>query len=182
MHLPRNLNFSSVIFVLTGPTQHGKTTLLKKALSEIKRENSEITGFLSESVRDNETIGGYDLYDIREDRSFPFIRRTGEETWEQIGPFFFIPETLALAKQIILSSGDKDLCIVDEVGPLEAQGKGFWPALEKAVIYPTTNFLLVIRESILEKIIKKLDRAEVLVFDIRDQDIRSCLMRALRHA
>jgi len=170
-----------VIFIITGAIQGGKTTFLKGLVNEIKQKDFQVTGFLSESVRDKEMITGYDLFDIRRDKSVPFIRRTGEEFWEQIGPFFFVPGTLALAKQIILQSKGMDYCAVDEVGPLEVKGKGFWPALEETVFSAFPDFLMTVRKDILEKVITKLEGADIQVYDTQDKDAFSRLVKAVCH-
>ncbi len=163
-----------MIYILTGPVHYGKTGLLKKLYSEIKHSGVKFGGFLSESVREKNSVEGYDLFDLRAGQSIPFIRRDGEKSWEKSGPFFFIPETLALAKKIILRGRDSEFFIVDEVGPLEVAGRGLWPALEQVLFQTSPPFLLVVRDSILDKFLKtKLQGEEIKIFDIKDKDIYS---------
>lgn len=108
-----------MIFLLTGPIHSGKTTLLREAVQKLKGENLNVHGFLSEVILKNDRIIGYDLFDLKEEKAIPFIRREGEKEWEQIGSFYLIPKSLAEASKIILRSRDADLLVVDEVGPLE---------------------------------------------------------------
>lgn len=160
-----------MIFLLTGPIHSGKTTLLRKVVQELKRENVNVHGFLSEVILKSDRIIGYDLFDLKEEKAIPFIRREGEKQWEQIGSFYLIPKSLAEASKIILRSRDADLLVVDEVGPLELGGKGLWPALEQVIFQPRAQYLLVARANILEDFLKVLGKREVKVFDIRDEDI-----------
>jgi len=161
-----------MIYILTGPVHYGKTGMLKKLYSEIKHSGIKFGGFLSESVREKNRIAGYDLFDLKAGQSVPFIRRYGEEGWLKSGPFFFIPEALSLAKKIILRGPDSEFCIVDELGPLELEGKGLWPALEQVLFLTSPPFLLVIRDSILEEFLKaKLLGEDIKIFDIKDKDI-----------
>lgn len=160
-----------MIFLLTGPVHSGKTTLLREIVQELKRENLNVHGFLSEVVLKNDKIIGYDLFDLKEEEVIPFIRREGEKEWEQIGSFYLIPKSLAEASKIILRSRDADLVVVDEVGPLELEGKGLWPALEQVIFQPQVHYLLVARTNIMEDFLKVLGKKEVKVFDIRDKDI-----------
>ena len=61
---------------------------------------------------------------------------------------------------------------MDEVGPLELEGRGLWPALEQVLFQAFPPFLLVVRDSILDKFLKtKLQGEDIKIFDIKDKDI-----------
>jgi nucleoside-triphosphatase THEP1 len=135
------------------------------------RQEYRVGGFLSEAVWEKEETVGYDLFDLKEERSIPLIRRKGEKKWQKIGSYFFIPQGLARAEKIILREKDVDILVVDEVGPLELSGKGFWPALEQVIFNPLNIYLLVIRINILEDFLKMLGNREVKIFDIKDKEI-----------
>jgi iron complex transport system ATP-binding protein len=156
-----------VINILTGPVHSGKTTFLKKSIPAFREKKIRIDGYLSEAAWEKEKFIGYDLIDLKGNRIIPFIRKQGQEEWEKIGSFFFLPETLSLAKRIILRSKKQDLCLVDEVGPLELKGKGVWPALEDILMIPEQDLLLVVRESILKDVIQKMQRVDFVVYDIK---------------
>ncbi|MCK4431759.1 MAG: hypothetical protein KAW19_10725, partial [Candidatus Aminicenantes bacterium] len=97
-----------MIYILTGPVHSGKTSLLKKVFHELKKKEVKIDGFLSEVVWENQEAVGYNLFDLREEKAVPFIRRRGEENWQKIGPYFFLPEGLAQAQEIIFRGKDAD--------------------------------------------------------------------------
>ncbi len=124
---------------------------------------------------------GYDLLDLREDKSCPFIRKAGEKEWDRIGSFYFIPETLDLAKHIIKRAQNSDICVVDEVGPLELSGKGLWPVLKVALLKSHPEYLLVVRISILEKFLSEISREGVRVFDTEDKDMPKEMLKSLMH-
>jgi len=169
-----------MIFILTGPVHSGKTTLLKNVVQELKRKKYRIDGFLSEPIRKSEETVGYDLFDLREEKSTPFIRRTGERKWQKIGSYFFIPRGLAEAEKIILREKDVDILVVDEVGPLELSGKGFWPALKQVIFSPLNIYLLVTRINILEDFLRTLGKCEVKIFDIKNKKIFSRLIEDIK--
>jgi iron complex transport system ATP-binding protein len=168
-----------VIFILTGPVHSGKTTLLKKMAQKLKQEGLKIEGFLSESIWKDQELLGYDLLDLSHENSLPFIRKTGKKDWERTGPFYFIPETLALAKKIIGRASHTDICVMDEVGPLELAGKGIWPALKEALRTHSCTFLLVVRISILEKFLARIHQKDVRIFDIQDKEIFAAVFTSL---
>lgn len=170
-----------MIFVLTGPVHSGKTSFLKRLVDELKEKNLKIDGFLSGVVlKDQEQeILGYDLFDIKEESCLPFIRKEGEEAWERVGSYFFIPEALNHAKALILQSQEGDVLVVDEVGPLEMAGKGLWPAIEKALSSPPKVIIFVVRERILKDFLALVSRKEIEMFDIREKDAFSRMREAL---
>ena len=160
-----------MIFILTGPVHSVKTTLLKKVVRELKEQKYRIDGFLSEAVWEKEETVGYDLFDLKEERSIPFIRKTGEKEWQKIGSYFFIPQGLAEAEKIILQGKEAYILVVDEVGPLELSGKGFWPALKRVVFQPLTIFLFVVRINILEDFLAILGEGDVKIFNIKNKEL-----------
>jgi len=168
-----------VINILTGPVHSGKTTLLKNALSSLKEKDLSIAGYLSKSLWEKSECLGYDLYDLKNHRYHPFIRKEGQEEWQSIGPFFFLPESLDIAMQIIRRSEKADLCVVDEVGPLELEGKGVWPAIAEVLKLSQGDFLLVVRDSILENFLDRIERDNSEVFSIEQKNIQTVLAESL---
>ena len=158
----------------------GKTTLLKNTIPLLIDKNLRIDGYLSESVWKKNECLGYDLLDLKEQQTYPFILRKGKEGWEKIGPYYFVPQSLSRAKEIICRASNSDLAVVDEVGPLELAGKGVWPALTKALFSAQPDFLLVIRDSVLEQFLSILKRDEVLVYAVADKITPPELAASLR--
>jgi nucleoside-triphosphatase THEP1 len=167
------------MYILTGPVHSGKTTLLKNILYSLKEKDLSIDGYLSEAVWEEDDFLGYDLFDLKEYSNHPFIRKQGREEWQKIGLFFFLPETLGLAKKIIRRSKKADLCVVDEVGPLELKGKGVWPALRDILINPKQDLLLVVRESILNDFMEKMQRDDFVVYDIEQNKVPLRMVESL---
>ncbi len=165
---------------MTGPVHSGKTSLLKKVVIELKEQQHKIDGFLSEVVLRNQEIVGYDLLDLGEKRSIPFLRKEGEEEWEKIGSYFFIPQSLEEAKDIILRSKEDDLLIVDEVGPLELEGKGLWPALNRVIFLPLRQSLLVIRLNVVNDFLQRVRNKEWKIFDVREDRVFSRLIEEIK--
>jgi nucleoside-triphosphatase THEP1 len=170
-----------VISILTGPVHAGKTILLKKTIPLLREKKFRIDGYLSESIRRNADLIGYDLIHLIQNESYPFIRTDGENEWEQIGRFYFLPETLDLAKSIVRECKKADLCVVDEVGPLELSGKGVWPAIEIFLKQPHPHLLLVIRNTLLDDIIEKIPAEDYRVHEIEQTKTPSHLAEGIYH-
>jgi len=168
-----------MIFILTGPVDSGKTTFLKRVIEELKRQKIKLDGFLSEALKDQEKIG-YDLLDLGGGKSVPFIRKSGRQDWQRIGPYFFIPKGLSWAKKIILRSRKAEVLVVDEIGPLELSGQGLWDVLEKVIFQRVQKFLFVLRREILEDFLKMVGKIKVKIFDIEEEDVFSRLIEEIK--
>ncbi len=155
-----------MINILTGPVHSGKTTLLKTTIPFIKKQGFQIEGYLSEAVWENQKCAGYNLFDLKHCKSHTFLRKNGKKAWERTGPFYFLPETLAIAQNIINQSRNADLCVVDELGPLELSGKGIWPVLEEILFFLKPHFILVVRDGILKNFMEKIRTCEFRIFSV----------------
>jgi nucleoside-triphosphatase THEP1 len=168
-----------MITILSGPVHGGKTTLIQKSLSRWASRGLRFGGFLSIAVRDGNGPAEYDFLDIKEGRRLPFIRRAGEAGWEQIGPFYFVPQTLEIARSVILEADPEEVLIVDEVGPLELAHGGLWPALRDVIFKPELRTLLVAREEILEDLSRLLGTPLPLIIDVCDPNVQRLLDQRL---
>jgi nucleoside-triphosphatase THEP1 len=160
-----------MIFLLTGPLHAGKTTCLKKSIQKFKDQKIHVHGFLSLAVFERQERIGYDLFDLSKEDSIPLLRKKGDKTWTKTGPYFFVPSGLEEAQEVLSRARESEICVVDEVGPLELTGKGFWPALEQVLFPPVTTFVISVRESILDDFLSTLGKVEHRVFDVKDEDI-----------
>jgi nucleoside-triphosphatase THEP1 len=169
-----------MIFILTGSVDSGKTTFLKRIIEELKKQKIKMDGFLSEAIRQDQEKIGYDLRDLGGGKPVPFIRKSGRQDWQRIGPYFFIPEGLSWAKKIILRSREAEILVVDEIGPLELSKQGLWDALEQVIFQRVQEYLFVLRREILEAFLKMVGKIEIKIFDIEEEDVFPRLIEEIR--
>lgn len=168
-----------MIAVLAGPVHGGKTTLLRRAVSSWAERGLRCGGFLSPAVTEESGERGYDLLELSSGQCRPYLRKRGPEGAERVGPYVFVPETLARARAILRAAGDSEPLIVDEVGPLELEGGGLWPALREALGRPAARILLVVREELAAEVAARLRPERLSVVDIRRPDAVESLERHL---
>lgn len=153
-------------YMLTGPVHSGKTSFLQELTQTWKEKGFNLDGFLSVAQWQDKKHIGYDLFDLKNEQSIPFIRKTGHPGWTSTGPYFFIPQGLRKAGHIINRGYNASLLVVDEIGPLEMEGKGLWPALKKVIFSKQCRILLVVRNNILGEIKKKLKGKQIREFNL----------------
>jgi nucleoside-triphosphatase THEP1 len=168
-----------MVLVLTGPVHAGKTTFLEEACARWAARGLPCTGFLSPVVTDAGGETGYDLLELPRGPRRPYLRRRADPAAERTGPFAFVPEALDRARAILRDPGRPGLLVVDEVGPLELQGGGLWPALREEVRRPDRTVLLVVREEILDELVAALAPLVPVVFRLRDPGDISLLEKSI---
>lgn len=151
------------ILVLTGPVHSGKTTFLAGAAARWRARGLDVGGFLSPARRAGGRLDGYDLFDLRDGASAPFLTRKGEPGWPSVGPYRFFPAVLERAGDILRRDRDADVLVVDEMGPLELGGGGLWPAFLEARA-SGARCLCVVRDSVLGKFRSRIGSPEPRVF------------------
>ncbi len=115
-------------FIFSGPVHAGKTQFLKHLLQGIQKQGLRMNGILSLAhFQDGERLG-YNAMDLQTGQTFPLLRIRSEDGWLRVGSYGMLPDGLRQAEQAVLRTQDSDLTVIDEIGPLELAGSGFWPS------------------------------------------------------
>ena len=137
------------IHILTGKIKSGKTTRLMLWASSQKN----IDGILQPVIE-----GKRFIYHLGS-KTLKQLEIADEANAVQIGNYKFSGTVFSWSQNVIVSCLQKDLdwLVIDEIGPLELEGKGLEPAITQ-IFSERDNFrgniLCVVRNSILEKFIQ----------------------------
>jgi nucleoside-triphosphatase THEP1 len=156
------------IFILSAPIQSGKTT----ALMEFWESGvTSFDGFITPEIDESRKLIFLDT-----DEELPFELEGGNHLDSiEIGRFKFSKSTFEAAKQKLksLHKTSANLIIIDELGRLEMEGRGFEPELgefiEKFKLESNNKLLIiVIRNTLLAAAIEKygLEEASVLSLNL----------------
>ncbi len=146
-----------IINILTGPTQSGKTTHL---IAWVKF-HTRCAGILSPVLNKKRFI-----YAIHTNEYRPLETENdmvAEEGTISIGKYTFLQSSFAWAQEQLKRALDKNpkWIIIDEIGPLELSGKGLEPMVGKILKSYKSNkkfrLVLVVRESLLDKVVRHYD-------------------------
>ncbi|MFN8281083.1 MAG: nucleoside-triphosphatase [Saprospiraceae bacterium] len=138
------------ILLIHGPVRTGKTTKIQSILEN----HPEVGGILTPDV-DNLRM----IYSISDQSYFPF--ETDNETdVDVIGRFRFLKSAFVKGSNIVIRDFEhKKYILLDEWGPLEISGKGFYPYLnslmKRAALLEKKWLLVVLRSAILNQFIEQ---------------------------
>lgn len=141
-----------LLTVISGPRGSGKTTRLLQYVRDAAEKGRRVGGVAAPALGDTRPAPGYDLLDLRSGRRRPLARMSeSSEVVPTIGLYLFDAAALAEGQALIIAAVEDglDLIAIDEVGPLEWQGRGWAAALTYALAHGTSRqeLVLAVRES-----------------------------------
>ncbi len=141
-----------MVIIFTGPIGSGKTTQLEKW---VKTQNN-ISGILMPVLE-----GERHLYSIYSRKLVPveINEESSSDEIIKIGKFNFSKKVFDWGnKEILAGFKENNTIIIDEIGPLELSGKGFYTSLDHLLKIKEKNddlvLILVIREGMIESVTK----------------------------
>jgi nucleoside-triphosphatase THEP1 len=139
-------NPTAKLIILSAPIQKGKTTSLVKW----SEKRTDVFGILTPVVE-----GKRFFMNAHTGHLFPMEAGREETETLDVGRFVFSKKNFDRAIQIVRESSQKDgWLIIDEIGPLELRGEGFF-AIAKEILSGTNEnqkILFVVREGMAERV------------------------------
>ncbi len=159
---------NSNIIILTGPIKAGKTTFLKGLFDS----RTDCSGFLTPDICGKRYLYKLDdksmyEFEVENDKKFKIVK---------IGKFIFKKETFDLGSELIESKLNTNYpyFIIDELGKLELKNQGFGKVLTdefwKNVYKSKARLILVIRDYLVNEVIKKYKIESPVIIDINDPE------------
>lgn len=168
---------SANVFILTGDTDSGKTKRVEELSARLKKTGARVGGIIQRKVLKNDKRHGYNLFDIRSQKSLPLCRADAPDAGIVAGPFKFYPEAFQFGSDslAIANIRDCDVVILDEAGPLEIKDKGWSVALKGILQSYSGTFILVIREFLVTQICNKFGIVPVGIWNLSEVEIETIL-------
>ncbi len=132
--------------LIVGPRGSGKTSALVGLGLALQAEGLNVDGVVSPRLLQGAETVGYNVQRWRTGEERLLCSR--EPPGLLYGRFFFRPEALAFANQGLQEAAQgAEVILVDEVGPLELRGAGFFPGLQ-ACLQSRAFLILTVRPSL----------------------------------
>ncbi|TNF40999.1 MAG: hypothetical protein EP310_07955 [Bacteroidetes bacterium] len=156
-------------YFITGKIGAGKTSLIQKLIQKFQHENIPVSGIYSIRILENEKTTGYDLVNISTGKTLRFLKEHGDENQQRIGKFFIDGKVVQKGNEILMNSKSK-LIIIDEVGRLELEDKGWAQSLKHIITDSKSHLLLSVRKEVLREIAEKFKISPEIIFNVEEQN------------
>ena len=143
------------VILLTGPQGSGKTGSVISLAESLRRYGLAIRGVASVCIMDEGSRAGYDVLDLHTGDRVALCRTGARDQPLSAGQFSFFREGFEFGFRILLNNTHQEraeLVILDEVGPLELDGKGWSPALSEILRGDSTLLLLTVRPKLVDQV------------------------------
>ena len=170
-------NLSKKIFIISGSIGQGKTTQIQKIVESLKSQNITVGGIFSPRIMENETTIGYDIVDIMTDNRVKFLRKTTNENQTKIGNYSILPDGLQIGINALTTSKNRNnkIVIIDEVGKLELENKGWAKNITNLINTSNNNLILSVRDSLTQLVIQKWNLKDYTIFNIsKSNSLKIC--------
>jgi nucleoside-triphosphatase len=159
------------VWIVTGETGEGKTTLLQKLTTALKEKGIRAGGILAPRIMEGNTTTGYDILDITSGVRAPFLRLTNAEI-SGVERFTQMEEGYRAGLKALDPDNNRDntLIIIDEAGPLELRGEGWAGRIRELLNINEWQIILVVRKSLVDEVIRKFDIKESAVLKVGSGD------------
>lgn len=167
-------NISRKIFIISGPVGGGKTTFTKNIIEFLKDQEIKSEGILSDRITGGSETLGYDIIDISTGKREVFLRENEKTGNEKIGKFYISPKGLAKGRSILeeLTTYITGIVIIDEVGLLELQGRGWHDSISELLEKSSNHILITVRDKFVDEVKKKWNLSDAIIFNVPDNDNR----------
>ncbi len=157
----------SHVFIITGEPRQGKTSFVLKLAEKLNQLGYTTGGFVAPGeFRDNRRFL-FNITDLKTGQTKPLCKR-GADGSETTGPFTFFDEGQQFGKHLLEPENLRDcnFIVIDEIGPLELQGKGWADSVFRLLDKEVAHQIWVVRKSVVEDVIKKFNVDFATIFDI----------------
>lgn len=155
------------VVIISGDKHAGKTTFTSQVIGMLKEEGFKPGGFLAIGSFENNRRSEFKLHAVETGEEMPLCSIHYTEG-QKAGPFRFDASGIKFGERLLVSEEvkDKDIVVIDEVGPLEIKGEGWSAGLSGLLNNSGIVLILVVRKGLVDEIKDRWSFHEADVFPI----------------
>jgi nucleoside-triphosphatase THEP1 len=156
------------IYLLKGAVQGGKTAFLSSMTELFQKEGITVGGFLSPGNTSEGKRSGFELRQIGTGIQVTMAGLQKKEHWFKYRRFWFNPMAFAQGEMWMEESLKKKVrvLVIDEVGPMELEGRGWAGTLDRLVKQNTTLQLWSVREQLVSQVLERWNIGSTQLIDM----------------
>ena len=169
----RKITERKPVFIITGETRSGKTTFLTGIIKLLQENNIQVGGIISQGYDNNGERYYFEIKDIATGEKTLLCDRIYSKEKINTGRFYFYLEGIEFGKEIINNAvSNSDLIVIDEIGPLELKGKGWYEVIDNA-LKANKPMIWVVRKKVIDKVLNAWPGNNFHIFDIEKIDLET---------
>jgi nucleoside-triphosphatase THEP1 len=169
------------VILVSGPKHSGKTTLVETGIASLAGRGLRIAGILAKGLWKDGLRAGFDLVNLSNGRCTPLARRRDHPHPEHRMMFDFFDAGFRAGVEAMSLDACRqaDIVVVDELGRLEAGGRGWTPCVNALLALEGPLLVLVVRLDRLPQIRDRFGLHDASAIDVRDPAAADRLRAAL---
>jgi nucleoside-triphosphatase len=166
----------SQIFIITGDPQQGKTTFVMTLIEKLHQVGFTTGGFVAPGEFCDNRRCSFKLTDVKTGETKPLCKRDHDGSESNI-PFTFFEEGQQFGRHLLRQENlkDCDFVFIDEIGPLELQGKGWAGSVMSLLECGFSKQIWVVRRSLVQQVIQKFGLVRAVVLDIESNTLEQAV-------
>ncbi len=158
------------VFILTGRINQGKTRFTRELVEKLQKEGLAISGLITLGNNNDSSRNAYKIKNIQTGEETALCSTQPSSTKPHYGRFYFEESGIEQGCNIIVQTLTRptDLLVIDELGPMEINDRGWAPAIEKVVENNACAQLWVVREKLVKPMMRKWNVGDVVVFRLEE--------------
>jgi len=154
--------------IVTGNIGSGKTTLLQNLTASIKESGIPVGGILAPAIFENGKKTGYTVMNAASLESMRLSQIVPDVTLDHTGRYYFLEDAILFGKNILRAENIKpfQVVVIDEIGPLELEGKGWAESFGDLWIDKKITFLLAVRKTLVSDVVTAWGLGHPLIIDV----------------
>lgn len=165
---PKHFNKQKV-YIVTGKIESGKTSFIIELIEKLMQNNLPVSGIYSMRILENYMTIGYNVVKISNGESQKFLRTKGNKNQQRIGKYYIYEEGLQAGKDELLQNKTK-IKVIDEIGKLEMEDKGWYETLQQIIEDSESTLLLSVREEVVPDIIEKFRILPEIIYNTNENN------------
>jgi len=162
----------NTVFIITGKRGTGKTTTLGKIVGRLHTGGYKVAGIMQPEYVSGGKRAGYYVENAASGDRMLLCLRNESSVYRSPVQFSFYDEATAFGKSAlsVANSNGADIVVIDEIGPLELDEKGWADAIGTLRSQRIGTMIWTVREKLIDDIVKKWNVDDYVVFDINYTD------------
>ncbi len=161
------------IFLITGTIQGGKTSYLIELVELLRKRGLSLGGFLAPGSFDSGERSGFKLKNILTGVEIQMASTKEIAGWFKYRRFWFNPDAFIQGMEWIrkIMPDEPQVVVIDEVGPMELEGSGWWEILEFLKSSTVPVQLWSVRENLIEEVMQRWDIPDSHIIRIDEAEV-----------